>query len=159
MTDDDNGDPTPSGAVTTDQPDVSSEALTRLGGAIEDYRDQIGQAEADALEALREERGIETELELYEAAGFSGEKITLRLDAYEAEIYTLLGVLEGLTQQDQHAEQFVPLARLMDALLAETPTPSLAVFAAERTEIPVEDLLEIDVEADDPTNQDSEAAQ
>lgn len=162
MNDADTGDPTPSGAATTDQPDVSSEALTQLGGAIEQHREQIGQAQADALEALRDERGIETERELYEAAGFDGEQITLRLDVHEAELYTLLGVLDDLTQQEQHAEQFVPIARLADEILGEAPTSALAVYAADRTEIPVEDLLGIDVdgdEADEPANQDSEADQ
>ena len=140
------------GSTPTASPDESTELeISDVAETIERYRHDLGAAHADAMEALTDERGIENERELYRAAGFDGQRHTIELDVFDAEMYALLDLLDRLTDRPQPASNYVTIARLTDAVVDATP-PGLIADWLERD---ADDLEAPDRADDQPANDDA----
>lgn len=120
MTDDQPGDPTPEGRqhdASTDTDDLDPDDVA---GAISEYRHTLGQAHAEAMEHLEQKHGVETERELYEALGYTGDLVTIEVQVFDAELHGLLDLLDEVTDIPQPAHDYVTRARLLDGLLDAT---------------------------------------
>lgn len=142
MTEQATEDPTPSGS-----PDDESTVSDQIDPAdvaevVEKYRHELGAAQADAMADVEDDHGIETEAALYEKVGFTGEKTTIEIEAYDAELYVFLDLLDRRTDQPQPATSFVPQARLLDALMESIPTPLVAEWLARDLEMTQTDVDE-----------------
>jgi len=120
--------PSPHDDESTDSGASLPPAEIRSG--INNFRHELGAAQAKAMEDLLNRHGVENERDLYERAGYPGRKLTLDVPIYVAEAFVLLNALDELSTQPRGASGFVPYCRLLEALIDSLAAADIEVAGA-----------------------------
>lgn len=114
----------------TDQEEPAALSDEALEAALDNLVTEVEGATEDALAVLENQEGIETRAELYQAAGFKGERLTVEVEMYDAELFATMDLLDRVTDAPQQAREFVPAASALAALVQSAPTGTWAEWLA-----------------------------